>query len=218
MHQLETHHLCYTVDDRQIIQDINWSIDPGAVVTITGPSGSGKSTFVKLLAYLLNPTSGTITFEDQPLDQLDPITYRRAVSYAVQQPTLFGDTVRENLEFPYQIRKQPFDEQHVIQALQTVDLGAADLDRQVTSLSGGEKQRIALLRNVLFPPKVLITDEVTTGLDNDSKQSVHKMLDYFNHKYQMTVIMITHDDAEINAAEHLYELKAGQMQEVAKHE
>ncbi|USS93124.1 ATP-binding cassette domain-containing protein [Fructilactobacillus ixorae] len=218
MHQLETHHLCYTVDDRQIIQNLNWAIDPGAVVTITGPSGSGKSTFVKLLAYLLNPTSGTITFEDQALDQLDPITYRREVSYAVQQPTLFGDTVRENLEFPYQIRKQPFDEQHVITALQTVDLGAADLDRQVTSLSGGEKQRIALLRNVLFPPKVLITDEVTTGLDNDSKQSVHKMLAYFNHKYQMTVIMITHDDAEINAAEHLYELKAGQIQEVAKHE
>ncbi|USS88328.1 ATP-binding cassette domain-containing protein [Fructilactobacillus hinvesii] len=218
MHQLETQALCYTIDDRNIIQNIDWSIDAGAVVTITGPSGSGKSTFVKLLASLLNPTSGTITFEGQLLRELDPINYRREVSYAVQQPTLFGDTVRENLEFPYQIRKQAFDEQHAIQALQTVDLGKADLDRQVTGLSGGERQRIALLRNVLFPPKVLITDEVTTGLDSDSKNSVHKMLDYFNQKYQMTVIMITHDDEEIQAAQHLYEIKAGQMQEVTNHE
>lgn len=112
------------------------------------------------------------------------------------------------------IRKKSFDEQHAIKALQTVDLGAGDLDRQVTSLSGGEKQRIALLRNVMFVPKVLILDEVTTGLDNASKDSVHKMIDYFNVKHGVTIIMITHDDEEIKLAKHLYEITDGQMKEV----
>ena len=112
------------------------------------------------------------------------------------------------------IRKKSFDEQHAIKALQTVDLGAGDLDRQVTSLSGGEKHHIALLRNVMFVPKVLILDEVTTGLDNASKDSVHKMIDYFNTKHQVTVIMITHDDEEIKLAKHLYEITDGQMKEV----
>lgn len=213
MHQLETKNLYYTIDNKQIINDINWWIDKQEIATITGPSGSGKSTFVKLLASLLTPTSGSVSFEGTNVKDIDPIVYRREVSYAVQQPTLFGDTVRENLEFPYQIRKKPFDENHAIKALQTVDLGKDDLDRQVTSLSGGEKQRIALLRNVMFVPKVLILDEVTTGLDSDSKASVHKMIDYFNTNYAVTVIMITHDDEEIKHAQHLYIIKDGKMEE-----
>ncbi|WP_429971500.1 ABC transporter ATP-binding protein [Fructilactobacillus sp. Tb1] len=214
MPQLETKKLCYDIDQRQILKDIDFAIEKADIVTITGPSGSGKSTFVKLLASLLTPTSGAVYFEGKNVKDLNAVSYRRKVSYAVQQPTLFGDTVRENLEFPYQIRKKPFDEQHAIKALQTVDLGAADLDRQVTSLSGGEKQRVALLRNVMFVPDVLILDEVTTGLDPASKESVHKMIDYFNAKHDVTVIMITHDEEEIRLSKHLYNITAGQMTEV----
>ncbi|WP_395320364.1 ABC transporter ATP-binding protein [Fructilactobacillus frigidiflavus] len=214
MGQLATKNLCYDVGQTKIIKDINFSVEKADIVTITGPSGSGKSTFAKLLASLLTPTSGAVYFEGKNIKEYNSVSYRREVSYAVQQPTLFGDTVRENLEFPYMIRKKPFDEQHAIKALQTVDLGADDLDRQVTSLSGGEKQRIALLRNVMFVPKVLILDEVTTGLDNASKASVHKMIDYFNVKHQVTIIMITHDDEEIKLAKHLYEITGGQMKEV----
>ena len=214
MGQLETKKLCYDVGQTKIIKDINFSVEKADIVTITGPSGSGKSTFAKLLASLLTPTSGAVYFEGKNVKDYNSVSYRREVSYAVQQPTLFGDTVRENLEFPYMIRKKPFDEQHAIKALQTVDLGANDLDRQVTSLSGGEKQRIALLRNVMFVPKVLILDEVTTGLDNASKASVHKMIYYFNVKHGVTIIMITHDDEEIKLAKHLYEITDGQMKEV----
>ncbi|WP_413627785.1 ATP-binding cassette domain-containing protein [Fructilactobacillus vespulae] len=213
MSQLETNELCYSVDGRQILNNINFSIAESDVITITGPSGGGKSTFVKLLASLLNPTSGSITFAGNNINEIEPVNYRREVSYAVQQPTLFGDTVRENLEFPYQIRKKPFDEQHVIRALRTVDLSQADLDRQIDSLSGGEKQRVALLRNVLFVPKVLILDEVTTGLDAVSKESVHKMIDYFNVKHDVTVIMITHDEEEIRLARNLYTIEAGHLKE-----
>ncbi|WP_054690690.1 ABC transporter ATP-binding protein [Fructilactobacillus florum] len=218
MPQLATSNLTYQATGRSIINGIDWSLEKQEIVTITGPSGSGKSTFVRLLASLLEPTSGTITFDDQDIETLDPIAYRRRVSYAVQQPTLFGKTVRENLAFPYQLRKKPFDEQHAVKALQTVDLGASDLDREITSLSGGEKQRVALLRNVMFVPEVLIMDEVTTGLDSDSKGSVHKMIDYFNDRHQLSVIMITHDEEELKHAHNLYRLADGKLAEVDQHE
>lgn len=208
---LETKNLCYSADGREIIKDINWSVDAGEIVTITGPSGSGKTTFVRLLADLLTPTSGEVIFEGKNVADLDPIEYRRKVSYAVQQPTLFGNTVKDNLEFPYQIRNKPFNKDHALRALQTVDLGDGDLDRTVDNLSGGERQRVALIRNIMFVPEVLILDEVTTGLDEKTKASVHKMINYINQRDHTTIIMITHDQDEIDHATELVTIVDGRL-------
>ena len=91
--------------------------------------------------------------------------YRRASSYCFQQPTLFGETVADNLAFPYQIRKQVMDTKRVVTALNNVGLSERTLHQPIIELSGGERQRVALIRNILFLPKVLLLDEVTAGLD-----------------------------------------------------
>ena len=95
--------------EKIILEEISLSVEAGAHLTITGPSGSGKSSLLKLLAALVSPSSGRIVYQGRDLEDLDPVTYRREVSYCFQQPVLFGQTVRDNVAFPFEIRQIPFD-------------------------------------------------------------------------------------------------------------
>jgi putative ABC transport system ATP-binding protein len=201
----------YKVDDQQILQQIDLTIQPGEFVTLAGPSGSGKSTLLRVLATLLTPTSGELWYNGQAQASYDKITYRREVSYCFQQPSLFGETVRDNLAFPFEIRKQPFDDTKATEALESVDLTASMLTKAITSLSGGEKQRVALIRNLLFPPKVLLLDEITTGLDGTTKAIVHRLINTMNQR-GITVISVTHDEGEIAAASRLLQVVAGRLE------
>lgn len=96
--------------------------------------------------------------------------------------------------------------------LKRVDLGADFLDKEVTALSGGEKQRVALIRNLVFLPKVLLLDEVTTGLDENSKVIVHQLIKAV-HEEGITIIQVTHDQDEIKAANNIVEIKKGGVQQ-----
>jgi len=208
---LELQNVGYQVGETPILQDINLEIAAGEWVTLTGPSGSGKSTLVRIIASLLSRTSGELRFAGKSIDDYDPIAYRRRVSYGFQQPTLFGETVRDNLEFPYQIRQLPFDQQRAVTALEYVGLTASDLTKAVVDLSGGQRQRVALLRNVMIYPEVLILDEVTAGLDAENKAFVWSMIRHFNVDDGITVIAITHDQSEIEAAQRLITVVDGRL-------
>lgn len=205
------HDIGVTVDSQVLLADINLTVAPGEFLTISGPSGSGKSTLLRVLATLLTPTSGTITYAGKPQADYDKIVYRREVSYCFQQPSLFGETVADNLRFPFAIRKQEFDQAKAVAALASVDLPEAMLNKPLTSLSGGEKQRVALIRNLLFAPRVLLLDEVTTGLDAATKDIVHRLIAQLNAQ-QMTIIAVTHDDAEIASANRLVQVVAGRLE------
>ncbi|WP_048000813.1 ABC transporter ATP-binding protein [Lactiplantibacillus herbarum] len=202
----------YEVADKQILHDIDWQIPTGAHITVTGPSGGGKSTLLRIMAAMITKTSGELTFAGQPIESYDPIMYRRQVSYCFQQPTLFGETVADNMAFPYQIRKQSMDREHVITALTNFGLSERTLQQAVTELSGGERQRVALIRNILFLPQVLLLDEVTAGLDEDNKQLIHAWLRRLNEQKHVTTIMITHDATEIAAADQLVKVVAGRLE------
>jgi putative ABC transport system ATP-binding protein len=203
-------HLFYKVDETTILKDINLEIQRGKYITIVGPSGSGKSTLMRILASMISSTSGEVIFDGKSIETYDPILYRQKVSYAFQQPTLFGKTVRENLEFPFEVRKKEVDEAKIIDYLKMVNLDESYIDKSVNDVSGGEKQRIALLRNLLFPPEVLITDEVTAGLDAENKEIVHKMLNQFNQR-GLTILRVTHDETEIDAATDKITIRKGEL-------
>ncbi|WP_404819899.1 ABC transporter ATP-binding protein [Lactiplantibacillus garii] len=202
----------YRVGDKQILHDVNWEIPAGAHVTLTGPSGSGKSTLLRIIASMISKTSGELFFDGRPIEDYDPIAYRRQVSYCFQQPTLFGATVEDNVAFPYQIRKLPVDSAHVLEALTYVGLTEQTLHQKVTDLSGGERQRVALIRNILFLPKVLLLDEVTAGLDEGNKTIIHDWLRHLNQDRGVTTIMITHDTQEIAAASQLMRVVNGRLE------
>ncbi|PWF99774.1 spermidine/putrescine ABC transporter ATP-binding protein [Levilactobacillus bambusae] len=211
MSLIDLENVGFQADGQTILKDISFSVEEQEIVTITGASGSGKSTLVRILSTLQSRTSGTITYKGKSIDDYDPIQYRREVSYCFQQPSLFGDTVKDNLQFPYDIRNQAFDVKRAQEALTAVDLNSNYLDKAITELSGGERQRVAMLRNVMFYPQVLIMDEVTAGLDEDNKQIIHKMMTRFNQNDHITLIIITHDQDEMDHAKRLITIENGQL-------
>ena len=196
--------------EKIILEEISLSVEAGAHLTITGPSGSGKSSLLKLLAALVSPSSGRIVYQGRDLEDLDPVTYRREVSYCFQQPVLFGQTVRDNVAFPFEIRQIPFDQERVLTALARLDLGPEFLDKPIKDLSGGEKQRVALVRNLLFEPKVLLLDEVSSGLDEKTKTLLRTFLMDL-HQAGVTLIEVTHDQREIETAGRLLTIVEGRL-------
>lgn len=205
---IELKQVAYRAGDQEILQAVSFAVEEGDYLTLTGPSGSGKSTTLKLIAGLISPNKGEIFYKGQNLDNLDLVQYRRQVSYCFQQPTLFDETVRDNLSLPFAIRKQAFDEKRAQEALKQVDLPADYLDKKITTLSGGEKQRVALIRNLLFRPEVLLLDEVTTGLDEESKQIVHQLIARV-HQEGTTIVQVTHDQEELAASKQLLHMEKG---------
>lgn len=209
---LTAENISYVLKEQTIIQEISLDITEGSHVTITGPSGGGKSTLLKLLASLVTPTKGQILFHQQNIAEIMPEAYRKKVSYCFQQPALFGETVKDNFLFPYTIRKKEFDGNHACRLLQQLQLPEAYLDKKITELSGGEKQRVALIRNVLFLPEVLLLDEVTAGLDEESKKIVNQWLIQLNQSQNVTLIRVTHDSQEIAQSEEIKTIVAGRLE------
>ena len=206
----ELDNLGFVSPEKMILEGISLSIKEGEHLTITGPSGSGKSSLLKLLAALVSPSSGLIFYQGQDLGDLDPVAYRREVSYCFQQPVLFGQTVRDNVAFPFEIRQIPFDQERVLTALARLNLGPEFLEKPIKDLSGGEKQRVALVRNLLFEPKVLLLDEVSSGLDEKTKILLRTFLNDL-HQEGVTLIEVTHDQQEIEAAERLVTIVGGRL-------
>ena len=206
----ELDNLSLVSPEKIILEEISLSVEAGEHLTVTGPSGSGKSSLLKLLAALVSPSSGRIVYQGRDLEDLDPVTYRREVSYCFQQPVLFGQTVRDNMVFPFEIRHLPFDQERVLAALARLNLGPEFLEKPIKELSGGEKQRVALVRNLLFEPKVLLLDEVSSGLDEKTKTLLRTFLTDL-HQAGVTLIEVTHDQREIEAAGRLLTIVEGRL-------
>ncbi|WHS05813.1 ATP-binding cassette domain-containing protein [Ligilactobacillus salivarius] len=203
----------YKVDTSEILKNINLDINENEFITITGPSGGGKSTLLKIIATLLTATTGEIFFDGKNQDEYAITEYRQQVSYCFQQPSLFGETVFDNLSFPYEIRQKEFDEKSAIEALKSVNLPETYLHKDINSLSGGERQRVALLRNTMFLPKVLLLDEVTVGLDARSIEIVHEFIDKI-WKQGVTILQITHHEREIKQANKIIWVEEGMIKDV----
>ncbi|MFT8324099.1 ATP-binding cassette domain-containing protein [Oenococcus sicerae] len=207
----------YQTKNNAILENIDFVVESGSWVTLAGPSGSGKSTILKLIANLVSPTSGVVEFEGRNIQTIDPIDYRRQVSYAAQSAQLFGETVKDNLDFPYLIRKKEIDSDRQAAVLNDFDLSSDFLTHSTLDISGGQRQRVGLARNFIFMPKVVLLDEVTTGLDSDSKKIVRQVIEKENKK-GLTVIEVTHEIDDLKEAKQIYTLSNGQITKGVLHE
>ncbi|EMH4164051.1 iron ABC transporter ATP-binding protein FetA [Pluralibacter gergoviae] len=205
---LRVDQLGYRIDNTPILQNINLGLQKGQFALITGPSGCGKSTLLKIIASLITPTSGSVIFEGQDIKNISPETYRQQVSYCAQTPALFGDTVYDNLAFPWQIRRQNPDETKLIDDLSRFSLPAETLKKAINELSGGEKQRVSLIRNLQFLPKILLLDEITSALDETNKQQVNEIIHQMVAQENISVLWVTHDENEIRHADDVIRLPA----------
>jgi putative ABC transport system ATP-binding protein len=185
----------YKDGDKRILHDVNVEISKGDFVSISGDSGGGKTTFMRLCSHLISPSDGNILFYGKDILEFDPVFLRREIAYCFQEPFLFGDKVEENLIFPFLVRNEIFDEARVFHFFETFHIQEDFLKRDVKNLSGGEKQRIALVRSLLFNPQILLLDEVTSALDSNNAKIVEEAVEVF-HKEGLTVLWITHDEEQ----------------------
>lgn len=210
----------FQADDVTILNEISFQLRAGEFKLITGPSGCGKSTLLKIIASLLSPTSGKILFAGKDINTLAPETYRQQVSYCAQTPALFGDSVYDNLIFPWQIRNKQPEPKALVADLLSFGLAENTLEKSINELSGGEKQRVSLIRNLQFLPQVLLLDEITSALDESNKTNVNEIIHRYTSEKDIAVLWVTHDSNEIAHADEVITLKPadGRAQEEKKNE
>ena len=168
--------------DHLALDHFDLTISPGETVALVGPSGAGKSTILNLLLRFNDPTKGTVLLDGCDLRRVDPAELRRHMAIVAQEPTLFADTILENIRYG---RPDASDEEVLLaaqaayadefvrrlpRAYQTV------LGERGARLSGGQKQRLAIARALLRDPVLLLLDEATSALDSESEQAVQKAL------------------------------------------
>jgi putative ABC transport system ATP-binding protein len=206
----------FQADGVTILNDVNFQLRAGEFKLITGPSGCGKSTLLKIIASLLSPTRGHIFFAGQEISTLSPETYRQQVSYCAQTPSLFGESVYDNLAFPWQIRHKQPEPQALAADLRRFGLDENTLGKSINELSGGEKQRVSLIRNLQFLPQVLLLDEITSALDENNKNNVNDIIHRYVTEKNIAVLWVTHDRNEIAHADEVITLEpaGGRTQEI----
>ncbi len=196
----------FTLNHIPLLEPVSLTLTPGEFTLLTGPSGSGKSTLLKIIASLQNPTGGNLYFKGENITQIKPEAYRQRVSYCFQTPSLFGETVYDNLALPYQIRNKKPDDGQLRDWLKQVNLSEDMLTKRTQELSGGEKQRIALLRNLQFMPDILLLDEITSALDEENKININDIIAGLVEKEQIAVLWVSHDLNEIRHAKNVITL------------
>ena len=153
---LEVKKLSVTIGGKALLQDISFAVAAGDSVAVAGPSGCGKSTLLRTLCLLTPPSGGEVFFAGKEFRSYLPPDLRRRIGYVPQKAVLFGKTVEEDLAYPFQIAKQKPDEGRMKKLLAAVGLAAAFFSAKTETLSGGEAQRVALVRSLLAQPQVLL--------------------------------------------------------------
>ena len=186
------------------LEDINLEIRPGEVFGIIGLSGAGKSTLVRCMNFLEVPTEGEVLFEGESLGDMSPARLRKtrqSMGMIFQQFNLLAQrNVLRNVCFPLELGDMPRGEgrKRAMELLKTVGLGDK-AGAYPAQLSGGQKQRVAIARALATSPKVILCDEATSALDPNTTKSILSLLKEINKTMGVTVIVITHEMAVIEA-------------------
>jgi len=209
-------------EEKEVLHDINFSVNAGTVVALVGSSGSGKSTIAGLAASFLTQQSGTITVDGKDLSKVDLNSFRKHLGVVLQDDFLFEGTIRENILFP---RPNASEEQlqEAVKAAyvdEFTDRFEDGLDTLIgergIKLSGGQRQRIAIARAVLADPRVLILDEATSNLDTESEALIQKSLSHLTEG--RTTFVIAHRLSTIRKADQILVIENGRIVEQGTHE
>lgn len=189
---IETEHLSRTVVDRALVSDITVQVEPGEVLAVVGPSGAGKSSFLRLLNRLDEPTGGTVRLKGQDYRELAPRDLRRRVGMVMQMAYLFPGTVAANIAFGPQHHGESFASDQIATLLGRVGLPGYE-DRDVSTLSGGEAQRVSVARTLANAPEALLLDEPTSSLDDASARGIEELVLDIIEERRLTCVIITHN-------------------------
>lgn len=192
-----------TFGQTKVLQEQTFQINDREFFVLVGPSGSGKTTLLKMINCLIEPSSGDILLNNVPQKELDLREMRLSIGYVLQQIALFPNlTVAENIAIIPDMKQWSAEEirQKTEELLDKVGLPAKDyLDRYPSDLSGGEQQRIGIVRAIISHPKILLMDEPFSALDPISRKQLQELMLSLHKEFDMTIVFVTHDiDEAIN--------------------
>ncbi|MGQ7347982.1 ATP-binding cassette domain-containing protein [Streptococcus suis] len=199
-----------------ILKNLTFDIQEGEFFVLIGPSGSGKTTTLKLINRLIEQTEGEVFFQGNRLKDFDLRELRLETGYVLQQIALFPNmTVAENIALIPEMKGLGKKETltRTRELLTKVGLEPDSyLDRLPKDLSGGEKQRIGILRAIIANPKVLLMDEPFSALDPISKAQLQDLIKELHEEFKMTTVFVTHDmDEAVKLADRICLMQDGQV-------
>lgn len=178
---------------RTVLSIDSLTLEAGTITGIVGPNGSGKSTLMRMLAFLETPHSGTILYNGTKTSIADT-SLRREVTLLTQQPYLLKRTVQENIEYGLHVRGVTNISGIAASALEEVGLlPATFLTRNWFELSGGEAQRVALAARLAVKPRVLLMDEPTSSLDEESTERIRNAAVRAKTEHKTSLVIVSHD-------------------------
>ncbi len=178
------------------LENVSFSLNSGKILVILGPSGSGKSTLLQIIAGLIRADAGKMTMHNKLIHHLQP--ENRGISMVFQKPYLLPFlTVGQNVEVGLKLqgKSKAYQKEKALIILEKVGMKEF-YDRPISSLSGGQEQRIALARAIVLNPKLLLLDEPFSQLDPMLRQQMGEWLSEIRNEFKLSMIMVTHDRDE----------------------
>ena len=203
---MEVKNVGYTYDNRRkVLRGINVQMEQGKLYAILGPSGCGKTTLLSLIGGLDSPTSGQILFEDQDIAKTGLSDHRKNhVSFIFQAYNLIDYlNPKENVALTSKLPPLPI--------LERLGLTKEEAKRNVLKLSGGQQQRVAIARALASEAPVILADEPTGNLDEDTARDITEILKESAHKMNKCVVVVTHSEALAKEADVAFRLKRGEL-------
>lgn len=194
------------------VDNVSFDIEEGELVVVLGPSGAGKTTILNILGGMDSPSNGSVVVADKDISKYtekELTKYRRNdIGFVFQFYNLVQNlTALENIELTSQICKNALSGEEVLEKVGLI----SRKNNFPSQLSGGEQQRVAIARAIAKNPKLLLCDEPTGALDSVTGKKVLEVLQNASRKYQMTVVIITHNQVIANMADKVIKMKNGQI-------
>lgn len=227
MNMITLTNICHTFSigkkgqERQVpvLKDVNLQVESGEIVAIIGKSGSGKSTLLNTIAGFLKPDEGKIVLNHKDTTHLSEAEHAKFrlknVGFIFQNFQLMpGLTAFENIELPLKIQGMGKNTrfQTVRKIMERVGLNEV-LDHYPNELSGGQQQRVCIARALVTNPSIILADEPTGSLDSETEKEILELIQSLNQSFDLTFVIITHDEEVANSAHKKYRMHDGQLQE-----
>lgn len=218
---IEYKHVALRYGEKSVLEDVNLKIKDGEFMVLVGPSGSGKTTMLKMINRLLEPTDGNIYMDDKRIKDYNQRDLRLSTGYVLQQIALFPNlTVAENIAIIPEMKGWNKDKikQNTAELLEMVGLPAKEYAGRFPSmLSGGEQQRVGIVRAIIGEPRILLMDEPFSALDAISRKQLQVLTKKLHNEFGVTIIFVTHDtDEALLLADRIAVLQNGQICQIDK--
>lgn len=197
-------------EENNIFKNASIEIKKNSTTLIYGKSGSGKSSLINILLGLINVNNGQVFYDNLKIEELDKLEIRNNIGFVSQEPIIFNMSIRENLK----IRDHSIDDKKIEDYINDFSLSSSFtnknlnldfiVDEKSSNLSGGEKQRLAFIREVIFEPSILILDEPTSSLDNENRDIIFSYLNKIKDK--TTILIVSHDREFLEFSDYVYNL------------